>query len=830
MMSAQLQQTAAAAASATSTSTGNTADSESTTLPPLTNRAKDSNSLFVRSHSDSLVAWQLLDEEAVDRAKRENKLIFLSIGYLASHYCHLTKYEVFSSPRVASLLNQDFIPILVDREERPDIDTIYMSYNQSLSGSGGWPLNIFLTPELQPVFSGTYWAAPGTGGSMVNGNDGIDKPLDWITVIEKVLTSWTEEETRVRDEAHNMVVELGHFSGEGTLNHAAGDWLPSNAPPSDRVETPLNPDYSEVHGEVDLDQIEEAYTRITRTFDPVFGGFGQEDKFLTPSKLSLLLRATRFPQVVQDVVGPNDCTYISAMGLHTLRRIASGAVHDHIGGGFHRYSITRDWSLPSFEKMLTDNALLLGVYIDSWLLAGGRINGEFAGLVAEIGDYITSRTLLSENGGFFTSEAAYSPNKRGDKISRNGAFYLWTRKEFDTAIGDEQEAGAAAAYYDIEDDGNVDPEHDPHDEFLNQNVPRIVKNYAKLSKQFNIPENEVKRRVTSAKEKLRAYRQTERVQPEVDTKIITAYNGMTIAALSRASAAFRYAGPFTDGRDERYVNAAMNAAKFIKKELWDDQHKLLYRMYSADTGRASTTAFSEDYAFLIEGLIELYETTGDESWLEWADDLQHVQISLFYDSPTHTPTTNHARCGAFYSTTSGAPYTLLRIKDAMDTSQPSANSVSVSNLFRLGALLGDKRYTYLAKESINAFGVEMLEHPNLFPGLLCGIPSWKLGGRQWVAVSSPGDSAAIDVKEKTGSFHKAPRSNLFTLRYYDPASPESWLSKRDPNTLAQVADLGPGLYKLVDDGSAAASGRPPYQEVGDRDFREVDPSYTPSTS
>lgn len=679
-----------------------------------------------------------------------------------------------------------------------------MSYNQSISGSGGWPLNVFLTPELEPVFSGTYWAAPGVHQeNAVVENDGVDKPLDWLVVIQKVLASWVDEEYRVREEAKRAVIELSHISAEGTLNHPGDGLVQSASLPGQGETNPTTIDYSrEVYGEVDLDQIEEAYERITRTFDPMFGGFGLEDKFLTPAKLSLLLRATRFPSAVQDVVGPNDCTYISGMGLHTLRRIANGALHDHIGGGFHRYSITRDWSLPAFEKMLIDNALLLGLFLDAWLIPSQvpQIHQEFLDEVLEIADYLLSDRMLSPKGGFYTSEAADSYNRKGDKVKGNGAYYLWTRKEFDAVIGDEQESEIAAAYWNVQEHGNVDREYDPHDEFLNQNVLHFVKNSTRLSKQLGIPEDEVKQRIKSAKAKLRVYREKERVKPEIDTKIVTSYNGMAIAALARLGSAL--IGRSSENKEHqglKYLEAAKNAALFIKKELWDDHQKVLYRVYSG--GRVDIEAFAEDYAFLIEGLIELYEATADQSWLEWADELQTLQIKLFYDNPSPTPTTSSARCGAFYSTVQGAPYTLLRIKDAMDTSQPSVNAVSVSNLFRIGGLLGDEKYTYLAKESVNAFGVEMLEHPNLFPGLLCGIIPWKLGGRHWIGVGKDLDVRQMDWVQP---FFQAPRHSLFTLRYHDPQNVGPWLGNRDrrvpgfPSKQGVYAPCPDGSYREID--------------------------------
>ncbi|KAK6956305.1 hypothetical protein Daesc_001580 [Daldinia eschscholtzii] len=815
MMSAQLQQPEKAGAklSAPESNSSNTAiapgaaQSKPAELNPLRNRVRDSKSPYVRAHSDSLVAWQLLDDDAINRAKKENKLIFLSIGFLASHYCHITRQESFSNPKVASLLNENFVPVVIDREERPDIDNIYMSYNQSLSGSGGWPLNVFLTPELEPVFSGTYWAAPGVQDDGEAENDGVDKPLDWLIVIKKVLASWLDEESRVREEAKKMVVELSHLSAEGTLNHAGNDFLQPTSSTQVDPATSSSDHPCEVYGEVDLDQIEEAYERITRTFDPMFGGFGLENKFLTPAKLSLLLRATRFPKVVQDVVGPNDCKYISGMGLHTLRRIANGAVHDHIGGGFHRYSVTRDWSLPAFEKMLIDNALLLGLFLDAWLLSGGTKDGEFADVVIEVADYIISDRILSPKGGFFTSEAADSYNRKGDKVMQNGAYYLWTRKEFDAIVGDEQDSAIAAAYWNVQEHGNVDREYDPHDEFLNQNVLHIVKNSTRLSKQLGISENEVEQRIKAAKAKLRSHRQKERVHPVIDTKIVTAYNGMAIAALARTASALISTGADASRRGQKYLEVAQNAARFIKNVLWDSGKKILYRVYSE--GQAYIEAFAEDYAMMIEGLIELYEATAEESWLEWADELQQLQIKLFYDNPTPTPTMANARCGAFYSTTLGAPYTLLRIKDAMDTSQPSVNAVSVSNLFRLGGLLGDEKYTYLAKESVNAFGVEMLEHPNLFPGLLCGIIPWKLGGQHWLAVG------AKPAPEQLKAFYKAPRAALFTLRYHVPDKRDSWIGKRDSRVSAFPREQG------VYNGSPKGA----YSKLSPNDLVQVDPAH-----
>ncbi|GAP82326.1 putative duf255 domain protein [Rosellinia necatrix] len=790
MMSAQLQQPSNLTASAQGARAPDASEPDAhastngATVPPLANRVAQSLSPYVRARSNSPVAWQLLDDEAVSRAKSENKLIFLSIGFLASHHCHLAHLESFSDPTLASLLNEHFIPIVLDREENPHHDYIYMNYNESLNSVGGWPLNVFLTPNLEPVFSGTYWAPPGATSSPsdINQPEG-GRPLDWLTVVRKVLTSWKDEEPRVREEAQQNCIDLAQVVSEGMIDHPPdGQQTRQDIPAVDYTQDP--------DGELDLEQIEEAYARIIRTFDRPFGGFGHQDKFLTPSKLSLMLRATHFPPEVQDVAGPTDCTYISDSALHTLRHIVTGAVHDHIGGGFHRHSVTRDWSLPSFEKMLLDNALLLGLFLDAWLLSRGNPFDEFAQTVKEVADYITSETLMSSGGGFFTSEAADSHNKRGDTATRNGAFYLWTRREFDAAVGDENEAEIAATYWDVQTDGNVDPVHDPLDEFLNQNALRITKTYAGLGRQLGIPEREATQRIASAREKLRIYREKERVRPVVDTKIVTAYNGMAIVALSRTSAILLNQDP---ERAAKYLTAAKNAAQFIKTKLWDSGRRVLYRAYC--DGRLATNGFAEDYAYLIEGLLELYEVTADESWLKWADELQSAQIDRFYDDAPSAATGANAKCGGFYSSTRDAPHTILRVKEGIDGSQPSVNSVSVSNLFRLGALLNDNKYTYLAKASVNAFSIEILEHPNLFPGLLCGIIPWRLGGRHWVSVND--DEVAKSL------FHKAPRAALSTLRYHDPRNSDSWLMRRDPSLRLGEAGIyiqdkqNPNMYRKI---------------------------------
>ncbi|KAI0120669.1 hypothetical protein BJ170DRAFT_159606 [Xylariales sp. AK1849] len=773
----------------------------------MQNAANHSKSPYVLSQRSSDIRWQIFGDRPIRRAKTENKLIFLHIGYSASHHCYLTMQESFTNRSVIDMLNEHFIPIIVDREERPDLDNIYTSYIHSLNSVAGHPLNVFLTPELEPVFGGTYF--PGPGSRLVVPETG-EEAADFLFILQKVSRSWADEEARVREDGQSTVNELRKVIGEGTMGL---DDTSTSIPVLD----PIKP----TAGEVDLDHLEEAYAHISKTFDRTFGGFvhmpanapptflsGNIDlaqleeayahvkktaKFITPAKLSFLLKATRFPQIVKDIVGGDLSQFVSNFALQTLRQIVAGGIHDHAGRGFHRCSATRDWSLPAFEKMLSDNALALGVFLDAWLLTAtsndGALskNAEFADTVFELADYLTSSPILVRGGGFATSEAADSYTKRGDAVLRNGAYYLWTKKEFETVIGDEQESSVAAVYWKIKEDGNVEKDQDPNDEYLNQNVLRVAKTTAELSLQFKIPETDVVKLVKSAQGKLKAHRQRERPHPAVDTKIVTAYNGMAIAALARTAAACVC---INDMRGAGYLYAATKAAMYIKHELWDVKSRTLYRT-CCEGGRAETKAFAEDYAFLIDGVLELYEATADEDWLEWADDLQSTQIMKFYDHPEKPGIGTNARSGAFYCTTQDAPHILLRIKDAMDTSQPSTNAVSVSNLFRLGALLDDARYTHLAKETINAFEAEMLQYPYLFPGLLSSVVASKLGVSRWTSVKADGT--------RLTDYHLKPRRRLGTLLHHKPSN--TLLMNRSPELAERLDKIAqPGIYSLNAEG------------------------------
>lgn len=530
--------------------------------------------------------------------------------------------ESFSNSECASLLNDAFVPVIVDREERPDIDTIYMNYVQAISNVGGWPLNLFLTPDLEPVFGGTFWPGPGTTRRITAEN--TDEPPDFLTILKKVRAIWRDQEARCRKEATEILGQLREFAAEGTLGTRAIVGQPALAPPGWVAAAPAHAVGARdrdapVSSELDLDQLEEAYAHIAATFDTVHGGFGHAPKFLTPPKLAFLLRLQQYPSPVQDVVGHAECRHATEMAVKTLRKIRDSSLHDHIGGaGFARCSVTSDWSLPNFEKLVVDNASLLGLYLDGWRVCGGQVGSEFFDVVGELVEYLTSEPIALPDGGLVSSEAADAYYRRGGADMREGAWYLWTRREFDSVLdaADRHISPVAAAYWDIREDGNINEDHDPNDDFINQNIPRVVKTSEALAGQFGIPVETVWKYIQTAKCELKARRERERGRPALDNKVVTGWNGLAVSALARATSALREAAP---AKADRCLIMAQASIRFIRRSLWDVDANVLYRIWR--DGK-DTEAFADDYAYLIQGLLDLFDVTGDEGLLEFASTLQ----------------------------------------------------------------------------------------------------------------------------------------------------------------------------------------------------------------
>ena len=495
--------------------------------------------------------------------------------------------ESFLSPEVAHILNSSFIPIKIDREERPDIDAIYMNYVQATTGTGGWPLNVFLTPDLEPVFGGTYW--PGPNSSMATVGDSAP----FIEILEKLRDVWQTQEEKCRSNAKQITKELKDFAEEGIHGHQLGE---------------------KVDGEdLEIELLEEAYQNFEMQYDKVNGGLGLAPKFPTPVKLSFLLRLGQWHDAVKDIVGEEECNNAATMAIHTMRKMARGGIRDQIGYGFARYSVTDDWSLPHFEKMLYDQAQLLDVYLDAFLLTH---DPEMLGAVYDLATYLTSPPLAAPHGGFFSAEDADSYPTHTDREKREGAYYVWTLKELQTVLG-ERHADVCAHFYGVRADGNVAPEHDPHDEFLSQNVLQIASTPSTLAAKLGMAEETIVSILRTSRRRLREHRERERPRPALDDKIVVAWNGLAIGALARASAVLQDIDP---AKAQACLAAACKAVAFIEAELFDAATGRLWRIYRL--GRGETPGFVDDYAFLIQGLIELYEATFQEEYLRLADTLQ----------------------------------------------------------------------------------------------------------------------------------------------------------------------------------------------------------------
>ncbi|EAW07597.1 thioredoxin domain-containing protein [Aspergillus clavatus NRRL 1] len=650
------------------------------TEPKLVNRLRDSRSPYVRAHMNNPVAWQLWDAEAIGLARRHNRLIFLSIGYSACHWCHVIEKESFMSQEVASLLNESFIPIKVDREERPDIDDVYMNYVQATTGSGGWPLSVFLTPDLEPVFGGTYW--PGPNSSTLSG----PHTIGFVDILEKLRDVWKTQQQRCRESAKEITRQLREFAEEGTHSQQ-GD--------------------READEDLDIELLEEAYQHFASRYDAVNGGFSRAPKFPTPANLSFLLRLKTYPSAVSDIVGQEECDKATTMAVSTLVSMARGGIRDHIGHGFARYSVTSDWSLPHFEKMLYDQAQLLDVYVDAFQITH---NPELLGAVYDLATYLTTAPIQSSTGAFHSSEDADSLPAPNDTEKREGAFYVWTLKELTQVLG-QRDAGVCARHWGVLPDGNIAPEHDPHDEFMNQNVLSIKVTPSKLAREFGLSEEEVVKIIKSAKQKLREYREKTRVRPDLDDKIIVAWNGLAIGALAKCSALFE---EIESSKAVECREAAARAISFIKENLFEKVTGQLWRIYR-DGSRGDTPGFADDYAYLTQGLLDMYEATFEDSYLQFAEQLQRYLNRNFLAYIGSTP-------AGYYSTpstmTPGMPGPLLRLKTGTESATPSINGVIARNLLRLSALLEDEEYRTLARQTCHSFSVEILQHPFLYVGLL----------------------------------------------------------------------------------------------------------------
>ncbi len=627
------------------------------------NRLKLEKSPYLLQHAENPVDWYAWGPEAFDKARKENKPIFLSIGYSTCHWCHVMAHESFEDPEVARLMNEVFICIKVDREERQDIDNIYMRVCQMMTGSGGWPLTILMTPDKKPFFAGTYIPRESHHGRL-----GM---LDLIPRIKEVWDTQHDEILKSADQITASLKQLAHDTSGA---------------------------------ELDQSTLATAYEQLNGRYSEQFGGFGSAPKFPSSQNLLFLLRywqSTKEEKALRMVV-------------KTLKSMKNGGIYDHIGFGFHRYSTDSHWLVPHFEKMLYDQAMLAMAYIEGYQATGEKVFEETA---KEIFTYVL-RDMTDKKGGFYSAEDA-------DSEGVEGKFYVWTEDEIRQVLkGDE--ADLIIGIYGIDKAGNFRDE--ASGEATGTNILHLENTLTELAFKNKESVDGLKERVESARQKLFAVRE-KRVHPHKDDKILTDWNGLMIAALAKGSQVFD---------EPKYADAAMRAVGFILTEMRREDGRILHRYRE---GHAAILANVDDYAFLIWGLLELYETVFDVKYLRTALDLNSEMIEYFWDE----------KDGGFYFTADDAEELIVRQKEIYDGAIPSGNSVAVSNLFRLARITAGTTLEEKADKIMLAFSKEVASMPSGYTQMMVAL-GFGIGPSYEIVIV--GDPEADDTKDLLNSLRK----------------------------------------------------------------------------
>ncbi len=625
----------------------------------ISNHLINEKSPYLIQHAYNPVDWYPWSEEAFARAEKENKPILLSIGYSTCHWCHVMEKESFTDPEVALIMNKNFICIKVDREERPDIDRIYISAVTALTGSAGWPLNVFLTPRLKPFFGGTYF--PGRSKFGIT---------SWSDLLNKITIAWNDPVT------YGKII-----SSADALTGVLGKNL------SPRQKIPALKQNRHAH----LEKVFEYYASI---FDEKSGGFGKAPKFPSPSILNFLLAYHSYGKKAGNAAFAEKALQIA---VFTLKAMARGGIYDQIGWGFHRYSTDEKWHIPHFEKMLYDNAQLIPAYLEAYRITSDEY---FAKIAEETAGYVL-RDMTSPQGGFYSAEDADSiprnPGKGGTEEAQEkieGAFYVWSGKELDEILGDDA-ADIFSFHFGVLPGGNA--EYDPHGYFEGKNILYVKHTVEETAAKFNLSKEKTAQTIDESKNRLYLERK-KRIRPHLDDKILTSWNGLMISALCKA---YQVLG------DKKYLEAAKNAAEFILSELYEENTGRLFRRWR--DGEKNIFGMGSDYAFFISGLIDLYFSDSGSKWLEAVVLLSEEHLRLFYD----------AEYGGFYMTGPEHDKNLiLRVKDDSDGVIPSPGSVAIRNLLRLSGITDRIDFAQAAEKSIEAILSGDTFHPASFPDML----------------------------------------------------------------------------------------------------------------
>jgi uncharacterized protein YyaL (SSP411 family) len=656
-----------------------------------TNRLAQEKSPYLLQHAHNPVDWFAWNDDAFAKARSENKPILLSIGYSTCHWCHVMERESFEDEKIGEFLKEHFVSIKVDREERPDVDKIYMTFVQSTSGGGGWPLNVFLTPDLKPFFGGTYFPPDARYG----------RP-SFLQLLEQIAGLWRERKNEIAASADEI--------------HARLELATANT--------------SATNSSLTVDVLENALDVFKSSYDSIHGGFGGAPKFPQPSIPSLVLRAAkRF--------GDDEGV---KMVLHTSVRMAVGGIHDQLGGGFARYAVDAEWLVPHFEKMLYDNAQLVQLYLDTYLISEGRVprvpdsareknlglvelvppdKSPYADIARDILDYVL-RDMTHPGGGFFSAEDA-------DSDGHEGKFYCWTQDELSKLLTVD-EFNVAVKFFGITAQGNF-VDHSHPTPLAGQNVLRIVNpigsdsvSPSQISKEKNRDADTASlpndfELLASAKEKMSAAR-AKRIRPHLDDKILASWNGLMLGAFARASTVLG---------NEKYRAAAEKNLQFIREKLWDEKSQTLFHRWR--DGERDSVQLLEAYAFLLSGVIDLYEATLEPKHLDFAIELAEAMLAKFFD----------AENGGFWQSAADSKDLILRVKDDYDGAEPSGNSVATLSLLKLGAITGRKNFTEAAEKTLRLFASRLQKFPQAMPFMLHAL-DFSLQEPKRVVITGESDS------------------------------------------------------------------------------------------
>ncbi|XP_070580989.1 spermatogenesis-associated protein 20-like isoform X2 [Ptychodera flava] len=671
-----------------------TGRSSTDSTPLRENRLAKEKSPYLLQHAKNPVDWYPWGEEAFQKAKKENKLIFLSVGYSTCHWCHVMASESFDNPETGKILNDNFVSVKVDREERPDVDKIYMTFIQSTRGGIGWPMNVWITPDLKPVVGGTYFPPDEQAG--VPG---------FPTLLQRVAKMWEEQ--------HEVVSKQGTMIIDALTENTALTLADKNLPGAEAVK--------------------KCYEQLEESYDKQYGGFGQAPKFPQPVNFSFLFHLNAKDPDTE--TGKNALT----MTLHTLRMMAKGGVYDHIAQGFHRYSTDRYWHVPHFEKMLYDQAQLAVSYANAYQITKDDSLGDIA---REILTYV-SRDLSDKSGGFYSAEDADSFPTTDSERKKEGAFCVWTGAEIDKLLSDTVPGHDSVKlsqvfnrHYGISQGGNVTFEHDIHGELKNQNVMIIRGSIENTAKDVGLSVDVTKDTLAKCREILFSER-LKRPKPHRDEKMISAWNGLMMSGFAKV-------GQVTG--ESEYTERAVKAANFIKEHLYDEKTGQMLRIcYAGEPGTVIQSdspiqGFLDDYAFLIQGLLDLYEACFDDTWLEWAAQLQRKQDELFWD-------TNDA---GYFMVADGDPSIVIRMKEDQDGAEPNGNSVSAINLLRLSNYFNNKEWKDKAGSLFKVFAERLDKIPVSLPLMVSALLFYQGTTKQIII---RGDRDADDVKEMLRCVH-----------------------------------------------------------------------------